>query len=77
MAFTGEYKCSKCGKSEKRELLTAKKVQFLELGIKPRVLKSRLIDWLCPACVAKDPDWKRPAYDSPGMRESAAVQSGN
>lgn len=68
MAFTGEYKCSKCGSTPGNpDLLVAKKVMFQELGTNPRTLKSRTVDWLCPPCVAKDPDWKKEPYTSPGM----------
>lgn len=68
MAFSGEYKCSGCGKIERADLLTAKKVMFQELGVKPRTLKSRIESWLCPQCVVKDPAWNMPAYSSPGMQ---------
>lgn len=67
MAFTGEYKCSVCGNHEKAELLTAKKVMFQELGVKPTTIKSRIESWLCPRCVILDPAWNMPAYSSPGM----------
>lgn len=69
MAFTGEYKCSICGKESDPELLTAKKVMFQELGVNPRTLKSRTAGWLCPSCIVKDEDWRRPAYSSPGTVE--------
>lgn len=78
MAYTGEYKCTRCGKAERRELLVVKKVMFQELGTKPRTLRSRSRTWLCPQCVAKDEDWKADAYSSPGMaaaRESVVHPS--
>lgn len=67
MAFAGEYKCSACGKHEKAELLTAKKVMFQSLGVRPTTIKSRIESWLCPQCVVKDPAWQMEAYSSPGM----------
>ncbi len=68
--FTGEYKCSSCGKNPGNpDLLVVKKVMFQELGVNPRTLKSRTAGWLCPQCIAKDPDWKRPPYSSPGTAE--------
>lgn len=67
MAFAGEYKCSKCGNHERAELLTAKKVMFQELGIKPRTLKSRIEGWYCPKCISEDPVWNMAPYSSPGM----------
>lgn len=68
MPFAGEYKCSLCGKQEQRDMLVSKKVMFQELGVKPRVFRSRVVGWYCPQCVAKDPDWKQPSYSSPGMQ---------
>ncbi len=71
MAFHGEYKCSDCGKIESRDLLTAKKVTIQEIGVRPKILRSRIIGWMCPACVAGDADWKREPYASPGMISTA------
>ena len=67
MAFTGEYKCSHCGVIEDRKLLMAKKVVFQDIGVGARTHRSRVVAWLCPQCVAKDEDWRRIAYDSPGL----------
>ena len=67
MGFPGEYKCTRCNKSEKRELLSAKKVSFQELGVRPRIIRSRIVAWLCPPCVARDEDWRQDAYATPGM----------
>lgn len=77
MAFTGEYKCSNCGKPEKKELLVVKKVMFQTIGIKPTTLRSRNVEWLCPVCVIKDPAWNTAEYSSPGMVETQPVVTGN
>lgn len=61
-----DYKCSVCGKNTDRDLLTVKKVQFLEIGEKPSTLKSRTESWLCPDCVGKDPAWNIPKGYAPG-----------
>ena len=67
MAFAGEYKCSVCGNHTEAKLLTAKKVMFQSLGVKPTTIKSRIESWLCPRCIIEDPAWKMEAYSSPGM----------
>jgi len=61
------YRCTipECGAAVERSLLTVKKVYFNEMGMGGRVLKSRVIAWLCPACVAKDPHWNQPRFQSP------------
>lgn len=71
MALGVEYVCTRCGKkpapteTEARDLLTVKKVSFLEMGMGGRTLRSRVADWLCPDCVAADPDFKRPPFVKP------------
>jgi hypothetical protein len=53
------YQCTSCGETTERELLTVKNIRFLEMGERPKQLRSRNVGWLCPKCVAKDPDWNR------------------
>ena len=48
-----------------RELLTVKKVVFLEMGEGGRTVKSRVTAWLCPTCTATDPDWNREKFNPP------------
>lgn len=67
MSKNTEYRCTRCGTipvhrdgpevAEPRDLLTVKKILFVEMGAGGRSLRSRVADWLCPACVAGDPDW--------------------
>lgn len=68
MAIIRRYICTRCGTAPKsdtqpqataRDLLTVKKVLFVEMGAGGRSIKSRVIDWLCPSCVAADSDWNR------------------
>lgn len=75
-----DYTCTRCGASPGRDLLTVKKVHFLEIGVGGKTRKTRTVDWLCPLCTSRDPDWKREAYDAPGMkphRESAGLTPDN
>lgn len=68
MANNTEYKCSNCDKPTKRELLVVKKIHFLGIGVRAKTLKTRTQGWLCPDCLVRDPDWKKEAYDAPGLR---------
>lgn len=68
MGFAGEYTCTRCSASCDKEMLLAKQVRFQEIGRGAITFKSRVVDWLCPTCVANDEDWKRDEYESPGMR---------
>lgn len=67
-----DYRCTRCGQrpapeeTKARDLLTVKKVSFLEMGMGGRTLRSRVVDWLCPACVAKDEDYNREPFVAPG-----------
>lgn len=63
MAQVREYRCTRCGEVptkegvEPRDLLTVKKILFVEMGAGGRSIRSRVADWLCPSCVVADPDW--------------------
>ena len=61
-----DYKCSVCNKPTGRNLLTVKKVSFLEMGEKPGVIKTRTESWLCPDCCAKDSAFNIPKGHAPG-----------
>lgn len=63
MANLKEYRCSNCDQVTDRKLLTVKKVLFLEMGVGARTLKSRVVGWLCPRCVARDGDFNLPSYE--------------
>lgn len=72
MATNREYVCSECQAPTERELLTVKKVLFLEMGVGARTLRSRVIGWLCPRCVATDEDYNAPSYEHQKGQASAA-----
>ena len=56
-----EYICTRHRGPVPRELLMAKKVLFVEMGVGGRTQRSRVVDWLCPDCLVQDSDWNRPA----------------
>lgn len=57
------YVCHNCNQPTDRKLLTVKKVLFLEMGVGARTLRSRVVGWLCPDCVAKDADFNQVSYE--------------
>ena len=69
MSNTPEYACTRCGKPTPRDKLMVKKAVFLEMGEGARTFRSRVTDWLCPACVAEDLDWKREKFHPPRPHE--------
>ena len=66
MPYMPNYKCTRCDTPQKRDLLTVKKVSFLEMGTGGRVVRSRVTHWLCPSCVSKDEDFNREPFKAPG-----------
>lgn len=56
-----KYVCTSCGKEKKRDMLTVKKVMFLNFGRNGKALRSRVVAWLCDECRAKDKDWAQEA----------------
>lgn len=63
--------CTRCGNDTCKNLLTVKKTSFLEEGLGGRTLRSRVVDHLCPTCVASDPDWNKQPYSKPKVAASA------
>lgn len=63
-----DYSCTKCGTRTGRELLTVKKVHFLEIGAGAKTVKTRTEAWLCPRCLVADPIYKLERWDAPGMK---------
>lgn len=59
------YVCTQCGTHTRRELLTVKKIVFLEMGMGGRTVRSRVNGWLCPSCIAIDIEWNREAFIKP------------
>lgn len=69
MATNRTYACSICKTVTPRELLLVKKIVFQEVGVKPKMARSRTAGWFCPSCLKDDQHWNLPAYVSPGMVE--------
>jgi hypothetical protein len=62
------YKCTFCENVVERDTLTAMRVQFTTMGKPTKVLKSRVVSWLCPQCIQYEPQWKSdPWLQSPGL----------
>lgn len=68
MPHTPDYRCTRCGRDETKDRLTALKVSFLRMGIGGRTLKSRVIAWLCPGCLGKDKVYNSPEHSGPAYR---------
>ena len=62
------YVCNKCGNDTPRDLLTVKKVLFVEMGAGGRTIRSRVESWLCPPCTKADLAWNLPAHRTPEDR---------
>lgn len=73
MAAEHDYICNMCGSSTPRELLTVKKVLFLEMGPGAKTIRSRVDSWLCPECTKSDSHWQLPAHRQPTERATVAV----
>jgi len=58
-----QYRCSKCGRGPEqgveRAKLVVKKSIFVTMGRGGKTIRSRVLDWLCPACLGDDRDWNR------------------
>jgi hypothetical protein len=52
-----DYVCTSCGAAVGRNKLTVKKSVFLEMGEGARTIRSRVVGWLCNACLQADPDY--------------------
>lgn len=60
-----DYRCTRCGTPTARGSLVVKKVSFARMGEGAKLIRSRVLDWLCPSCTVADPDWNRPANQTP------------
>jgi predicted RNA-binding Zn-ribbon protein involved in translation (DUF1610 family) len=75
--YTRTYACTNCGAEvPDRDKLTVKKASFHNMGAKARTIRSRVVHWLCPACLKADPDWNRPAYSDPAEAGDVTVGTG-
>lgn len=66
-----QYVCDRCQTDVGKLNLRAKRVQFVTIGLNGKMIQSRIVAWLCIACMEADPDFQRPARSaSPGMRDT-------
>ena len=63
-----EYICNGCGKPTRRSMLTVKKILFTGMGAGASTDRARVVAWLCPDCVKKDPAWNLPPNIQPAER---------
>jgi hypothetical protein len=68
--YTDE-KCSSCGKITSPELMVVKTVNFTERKNRKKIVRSRVVAWLCEGCCAVDPDFTAKAYSGPGHTSAA------
>lgn len=55
-----EYTCSTCGERKERNQLKVKKVVFYEMGPGGKMLRSRVVGWICEDnCLPDDPHWNK------------------
>jgi hypothetical protein len=71
-----EHICGKCGTPTHRDLLTVKKVLFVEMGAGGKTIRSRVDSWLCPPCTKTDPHWLLPSHRQPEERPRVMPDSG-
>lgn len=75
-----DERCTECTNICSKILLTAKRIQFVALENQKKVLRSRVVAWLCEDCLAKDPEWNltareaAPGYKSAGLERVRAAQ---
>lgn len=56
-----KYVCSRCGREVGRDNLVSSRMQFLEMGVSGKILKTKGAGWICrnveDNCLEKDPLW--------------------
>jgi hypothetical protein len=57
--------CTQCGHKVERGTLTVKRAMFQKMGVGASAYKVRIMAWLCPECLVKDPDFNREKGASP------------
>lgn len=69
------YHCTQCGAPCEKKMLAAKAVTFRELGVGGQLLKSSVVDWMCPDCMKADPAYRLKREDGPDaqMRRLASA----
>jgi hypothetical protein len=71
MSFYSEDRCTGCNQLTSPELMVTKQVNFLERTRRGKVIKSRVVAWLCEECTEADPDFQLPAYSGPANTSAA------
>ena len=68
VAVNVKYSCSICKRERTREDLVVKRVQFKEMGVSGKVIRTRAVGWLCrDACLLDDQAWVQQEYtQAPG-----------
>jgi len=77
MSNEPDYVCTRCDAPVGRELLTVKKVSFLEMGEGAKTIRSRVVGWLCPKCVAADAEYNLEKFKAPGMKRTHRLRGEN
>ena len=65
MAMNQEYDCTSCGRTTARDDLMVKRAQFMTMGSGASNVRTRVVAWLCPPCLEKDPQWNLPERHKP------------
>lgn len=70
-----KYICSRCQREVGRANLVVQRVQYLEIGVSGKLLKTRTTGWVCrdveDACLDKDPHWTADRYrGTPGLADT-------
>ena len=69
MGKTANYVCTECKQPTPREGLVVKKITFTEMGESSRTIRTRVAQWLCATCLARDEYYNQPAYSGPYSSE--------
>lgn len=56
-----DYRCGACLEPTAREALFAKRVQYKQMGERGKVIKTRVVYWVCGGCMKKEEDFNLPA----------------
>lgn len=70
-----KYNCMTCERERPRSEMLAVRVTFS--SIKPtKLIRSRVIGWMCSACRESDPNWNRPPYAAtPGAEQQGVTDA--
>jgi hypothetical protein len=63
--------CGTCGHRTNPIRLYVRRVQFTKYGKSAAILRTRITDYICDTCLAKDPEWNTPPRTGPGHTSEA------